>query len=113
MIERCNLFVGGGEEVRGELVDAPGLLIGGLVRCLSWSCFSLRFGRQSSVCLLGLGLSLLFGGRGRGASSGWGSGWLLCCAEESTCTCLCLGKVERVVPMRGVSAGGAYCLTLL
>ena len=116
------MFVGGGEEVRGELVDAPSLLIGGLVRSLGRGLFNGGCGWQSSVVLLGLSLSRLLGSSGRSgggtssASSSWGrssTGWLVSLAEESTGACRCLGKVQRVVPMRGVSAGGAYCLTLL
>ena len=35
LLKRLHCLVGSGEEVRGELVDAPGLLIGGLVWGLS------------------------------------------------------------------------------
>ena len=123
LFERLHLFVGGGEEVGGELVDAPGLLIGGLVRSLSWSLVNGGCGWQGCVCLLGIGLSLLLGSGGRSRGGGtssaasWGrggcAGWLICLAEESTSTCRCLCKVQRIVPMWCVSAGGAHCLTLL
>ena len=44
LLKRCHLLAGSGEEVRGELVDAPGLLIGGLVWGLSWVLFNGGFG---------------------------------------------------------------------
>ena len=44
LLKRCHLLLRRGEEVRGELVDAPGLLIGGLVRGLSWGLLNGRCG---------------------------------------------------------------------